>query len=75
MRGTSSPGPAGSFSTSCNSGTRSALLLPLIKLLFSLNPLDPSLSYLIPTVIKNPLNRALMQYEAGKQTAGLGGWS
>lgn len=72
-RGTSSPGPAGHSGTSCNSRIRSTLLFPLIKLLSSLSPLDPSFSYLIPTVIKNPLNCTLARYEAVERTAGLAG--
>lgn len=66
MRGMPSAGPAGRLGTSCHSRARSTLLFPLIKLLFSLSPLNPSSSYLIPTVIKNPLNCTLTQYEAGR---------
>lgn len=49
-------GPAGRAGTPCSSRTRSTLLLPLIKLLFSLSPLNPPSSDLIPTVIKHPLS-------------------
>ena len=41
------------LNTACHSRTRLTLWFPLIKLLFSLSPLDPSFGYLISTVIKN----------------------